>query len=74
MKKLTIAILLIVLCIGCRGRLHIGENRVVGINYISNCQCEYECLSTYAAFKNPSFFDSCNKWKIGDTVYISNHK
>lgn len=62
MKKLTIGILLFILT-SCENHI-LTESKIYEIRQNKNCYCNY---SIYNAF----FIDTCDKYNVGDIVYIT---
>lgn len=71
----TIILLLIVCLTACYSRVHSGFG-VITASSISLCYkplCEYK-VHNYKGLFNTSVVDTCEKFKIGDTIYITNKK
>lgn len=73
MMKQTLLILSLFLS-GCYSRIHSGENTITGTQISAyRLLCVYFVHNKYG-FPETAFVDSCNKFKIEDTIYITNKK
>jgi hypothetical protein len=67
MKKLIIALLIIGSVTGCtRFNMHQGSTTIESMENKEGVMCKYVVHDLLY------FSDTCNKFKVGDTLYISN--